>query len=119
MSGCHARLPPRAVAPRLWTEQTAADADALGSGYHSVQRRTGARGQSSLLSILDTVELHHGSDSHDPPVTVIEVLGTRSLQEQRALASAVNIPPVPNRDNASDAMVLVELVDDPVRTTPR
>jgi hypothetical protein len=29
-----------------------------------------------LLDKLDTIELHHGSHSADPPYTVIEVLGT-------------------------------------------
>jgi hypothetical protein len=31
--------------------------------------------QASFLSILGTVEEHHGKYSHDPPVSVIEVLG--------------------------------------------
>ena len=31
--------------------------------------------EESFLSILDSVELHHGEYSHDPPLSVIEVLG--------------------------------------------
>lgn len=30
----------------------------------------------TLVSILSTVELHHGADSHDPPVSILEVIGT-------------------------------------------
>jgi hypothetical protein len=31
--------------------------------------------QASFLSILGTIEEHHGEDSHDPPLSVIEVIG--------------------------------------------
>jgi hypothetical protein len=31
--------------------------------------------EESLLSILGTVEEHHGEQSHDPPLSVIEVIG--------------------------------------------
>jgi hypothetical protein len=34
-----------------------------------------ATAEESLLSILEAVELHHGEYSHDPPVSVIEVVG--------------------------------------------
>ncbi len=32
--------------------------------------------EESLVSILGDLELHHGQYSHDPPLSVIEVLGT-------------------------------------------
>ncbi len=31
--------------------------------------------EASFLSILGTVEEHHGEDSHNPPLSVIEVIG--------------------------------------------
>jgi hypothetical protein len=44
----------------------------------------GTTPEESLLSVLDSIELHHGEYSHDPPLSVIEVLGvdvTEALRE--------------------------------------
>lgn len=41
----------------------------------------------SVLSILDTVELHHGEHGQSPPVSVIEVFGTTATAAiEQALA---------------------------------
>ena len=40
--------------------------------------------QASFLSILGTVEEHHGAYSHDPPLSVIEVIGLESSAAVRA-----------------------------------
>ena len=40
-----------------------------------------------LLDKLDTIELHHGSHSADPPYTVIEVLGTELSANARNVLS--------------------------------
>ena len=31
--------------------------------------------EASFISILEEVVIHHGEDSHDPPLSVIEVIG--------------------------------------------
>jgi hypothetical protein len=44
--------------------------------------------EESLLSILNTVELHHGEYSQNPPVNVIEVFGTNATAaSEEALAA--------------------------------
>lgn len=70
-----------AVPQRVWAYHAAADGDPLGSGVTLFDG--GQTPADSLLSIVDTVELHHGSDSHDPPVKIIDVLGARATDEIR------------------------------------
>jgi hypothetical protein len=63
-----------AVARRLWDaapEQAPGGPDA-GLTLFNPDRTP----EESLLSILGTVELHHGAYSQNPPVSVIEVFGT-------------------------------------------
>jgi hypothetical protein len=40
-----------------------------------------------LLGHLDTIELHHGSHSADPPYTVIEVFGTQLTANAKSVLS--------------------------------
>lgn len=71
----------KSVAQRLWKERsqhshltgiTTFNADSLPSP------------EATLLSQLDTIELHHGRYSADPPYTQLEVLGTALNEEIRA-----------------------------------
>jgi hypothetical protein len=40
--------------------------------------------ENALLDELDTVDLHHGSYSADPPYTVLEVIGASVTESVRA-----------------------------------
>lgn len=62
------------VARRVWSGPETQQADPLAAGLTLFNGN--ATAEMSLLSILDTVELHHGQYSHDPPLSIIEVLGT-------------------------------------------
>jgi hypothetical protein len=35
------------------------------------------------VSIIDTIEEHHGEHSHDPPLTVVEVFGAKATERVR------------------------------------
>jgi hypothetical protein len=39
--------------------------------------------EASFLSILSSIELHHGEDSHDPPSSVIDVIGLEPSEAVR------------------------------------
>jgi hypothetical protein len=39
--------------------------------------------EASFISILDEVEVHHGDYSHDPPLSVIEVIGLEPTEAVR------------------------------------
>ena len=43
--------------------------------------------EESLLSRLDTIELHHGAYSADPPYTVLEVFGTQLTDNAKGVLS--------------------------------
>jgi len=62
------------VAQRLWNERP--DEDHL-TGITTFNDPNSLSPEELLLSHLDTIELHHGSHSADPPYTVIEVFGTQ------------------------------------------
>jgi hypothetical protein len=48
-----------------------------------------------LLAELDTIDLHHGSYSADPPYTVLEVLGTPLTAKAKNELSAYGFNRVP------------------------
>jgi hypothetical protein len=68
-----------AVAQHLWAEAAPADGDGLGSGVTLFDG--GPTPTDSVLSIVDTVELHHGSYSNDPRVTIIDMLGAQATDK--------------------------------------
>jgi hypothetical protein len=39
--------------------------------------------ESTWLSMLDNIELHHGECSHDPPVTTLEIIGAKPNEAAR------------------------------------
>jgi hypothetical protein len=61
------------IARRIWRDQQPDSEDVLDAGLTLFNGESSP--ERSLLSILDTVELHHGEYSHDPPLAVIHVLG--------------------------------------------
>ena len=62
------------VAQRSWNEHP--DEDHL-TGITTFNDLNSLSPEEMLLGHLDTIELHHGSYSADPPYTVIEVFGTQ------------------------------------------
>lgn len=62
------------VAQRLWNERP--DEDHL-TGITTFNDLNSLSPEELLLSHLDTIELHHGSQSADPAYTAIEVFGTQ------------------------------------------
>jgi hypothetical protein len=76
------------VARRVWSEPETQHTDPLTAGLTLFN--AGATAEMSLLSILDTVELHHGQYSHDPPLGVIEVLGTDATDAIREALAALD-----------------------------
>ena len=69
------------VARRLWSNPRLTRPDPLATGLTLFN--PDATPEDSLLSILDTVEEHHGEYSHDPPVSIIEVVGAGLSQTVR------------------------------------
>ena len=72
-SRCHTWI---VISPtnRAVTAPRRADAFSLEAGFTDFE---GAETpEDSLISVLAVVELHHGEYSHDPPVSVLEVIGT-------------------------------------------
>lgn len=63
----------KAVAKRLWNERTHEDSLTGITTFHFSESATP---EDMAVSMLDTIELHHGRHSAHPPFTVIEVLGT-------------------------------------------
>jgi hypothetical protein len=62
----------KAVAKRLWKERP--HENSL-TGITTFGFSESATPEDIAVSMLDTIELHHGRHSADPPYTVIEVLG--------------------------------------------
>lgn len=62
------------VAQRFWNDRP--DENHL-TGITTFNDLNSLSPEEMLLGHLDTIELHHGSHSADPPYTVIEVFGTQ------------------------------------------
>jgi hypothetical protein len=62
------------VVQRFWNERP--DQDHL-TGITTFNDLNSLSPEEMLLGHLDTIELHHGSQSADPPYTVIEVFGAQ------------------------------------------
>jgi hypothetical protein len=68
----------RLVTERLWAES--ADSSHL-TGMTIFTWNAAAGREATLIDELDTVDLHHGVHSADPPYTVLEVVGTPLTQK--------------------------------------
>ena len=64
--------PNRAVAERLWKERN--QEDHL-TGITTFNDLKTSSAEDLLISELDTIDLHHGSHSANPPYTILEVIG--------------------------------------------
>jgi hypothetical protein len=64
--------PNRAVAQRLWKERNRRDHL---TGITTFNDLESSSPEDLLVSELDTIDLHHGSHSANPPYTILEVLG--------------------------------------------
>jgi hypothetical protein len=62
----------RAVAQRLWKERNRRDHL---TGITTFNDLESSSPEDLLVSELDTIDLHHGSHSANPPYTILEVLG--------------------------------------------
>jgi len=51
--------------------------------------------EETLLEYLGTIDLHHGSDSADPPYTVLEVIGARLTAKIEAVLSDLGFDSFP------------------------
>lgn len=71
----------KAVAQRLWKDRPL---DNSLTGIATFDYLESASPEDILVSMLDTIDLHHGSHSADPPYTIIEVFGTRLSDRIRA-----------------------------------
>lgn len=72
------------VVHRFWKERP--DEDHL-TGITSFNDLASLSPEDSLLSHLDTIELHHGVYSADPPYTVLEVFGTELTENAKGVLS--------------------------------
>lgn len=63
----------RSVAERLWKDHPR---EGHLTGISTFKDRGAASAEDLLISELDTIDLHHGSYSANPPYTVLEVFGT-------------------------------------------
>jgi hypothetical protein len=68
----------RAVVERLWKEQPE---ESHLTGITVFNDSDGSSAEDLLVTELDTIDLHHGIHSSDPPYTILEVHGT-SLTER-------------------------------------
>jgi hypothetical protein len=75
------------VAQRTWSQREPDEARTLDVGVTLFN--SSATCEASLLSVLETVELHHGERSQDPPVSIIEVLGTEPSEPIREAFAAL------------------------------
>ena len=69
------------VAHRLWKERTE---DSHLTGITTFNDNESASRESVLVDKLDTIDLHHGPHSADPPYAQLEVFGARLCEEIRA-----------------------------------
>ena len=72
------------VAQRFWNERP--DENHL-TGITTFNDLNSLSPEEMLLGHLDTIELHHGSHSADPPYTVIEVFGTQLTANAKSVLS--------------------------------
>ena len=72
------------VAQRFWNERP--DENHL-TGITTFNDLNSLSPEEMLLGHLDTIELHHGSHSADPPYTVIEVFGTQLTANTKSVLS--------------------------------
>jgi hypothetical protein len=72
------------VVQRFWKERP--DEDHL-TGITTFNDVASLSSEDSLLSHLDTIELHHGVYSADPPYTVLEVFGTELTENAKSVLS--------------------------------
>ena len=76
--------PNRAAVQRLWAERTP---ERLG-GVTTFKSREEASAEEMLLGKLDTIDLHHGPYSAQPPYTILEVIGAAITEPIKAAMSA-------------------------------
>ncbi|MBI5685419.1 MAG: hypothetical protein HZC54_10080 [Verrucomicrobia bacterium] len=69
------------VAHRLWKERPAANHL---SGITTFQPSSESNPEDDLLAELDTIDLHHGYYSADPPYSILEVIGCAPSERVRA-----------------------------------
>jgi hypothetical protein len=74
----------KSVAKRIWNERP--DEDHL-TGITTFNDLNSLSPEELLLDHLDTIELHHGPHSADPPYTLIEVIGTELTAKARNVLS--------------------------------
>jgi len=72
------------VAQRFWNEHP--DEDHL-TGIATFNDLNSLSPEEMLQGHLDTIELHHGSYSADPPYTLIEVFGTQLMANVKNVMS--------------------------------
>jgi hypothetical protein len=72
------------VVQRFWKERP--DEDHL-TGITTFNDVASLSSEDSLLSRLDTIELHHGVYSAEPPYTVLEVFGTKLTDNAKTVLS--------------------------------
>ena len=72
------------VVQRFWKERP--DGDHL-TGITTFNDLSSLSSEDSLLSNLDTIELHHGVYSADPPYTVLEAFGAKLTDNARNVLS--------------------------------
>jgi hypothetical protein len=70
------------VARRLWKEREGTENPHL-TGITTFHGSGAIAPESILVDELDTIDLHHGSFSADPPYTQLEVFGARLCEETR------------------------------------
>lgn len=75
------------IAERIWRDKRPANDQWNDEGLTLFNG--GTTPEESLVSILDSVELHHGEYSHDPPLPVIDVLGVGVTEPIREALAAV------------------------------
>jgi hypothetical protein len=71
----------RTVAERLWKER---NQQGYLTGITTFDDLESSSAEDLLLWELDTIDLHHGPQSADPPYTILEVLGTPLSDRIRA-----------------------------------
>lgn len=64
----------RAVAKRIWASGTTA----LRAGVTIFAKGAATDDEALLLSVLESVDLHHGVHSHHPPYSTLEVVGVNA-----------------------------------------
>ncbi len=68
----------RAACEALWKER---GPESYLDGYTTFNYNESATAEEQFLSILGEVDLHHGEVSHDPPYSILHVVGARWTSE--------------------------------------